>query len=128
MSGVAYRRVCKCCLASYRRKHRAARKPWPEWVYHFSAITLCPRHAADHSEQSVRQHAKRSLRCVEWADRDAVRAVYAEAAKRRAVGENVHVDHIVPLLGKNVSGLHVASNLQIIPAHLNIKKGNSYRV
>jgi hypothetical protein len=37
-----------------------------------------------------------------------------------------HVDHIIPLQGKNVSGLHVPSNLRAIPGVENIRKRNSY--
>jgi hypothetical protein len=46
----------------------------------------------------------------------------------QASGVPHHVDHIIPLQGKNVSGLHVFSNLRVIPGEENVKKSNSYQV
>ncbi|MCX9103993.1 hypothetical protein [Aeromonas veronii] len=53
-----------------------------------------------------------------------------DLAKQRELETGIkwEVDHIIPLAGRKVSGLHVASNIQVIPMTLNRKKSNRYAV
>jgi hypothetical protein len=55
-----------------------------------------------------------------WADRVAIQKIYEGCPPGH------HVDHEIPLHGKTVSGLHVESNLQYLPAHENAVKAASW--
>jgi len=70
-------------------------------------------------------HVKRAT--PSWVNRKDIERVYELAAHiTKSTGVKHHVDHIVPLLGKNVSGLHVPWNLQPLPWKENLSKGRKF--
>jgi hypothetical protein len=95
-------------------KRRAAKKAYRQ---------ANPERGAEH----VRARQTRKQRAMPmWADRDAIRAIYAECRRiSQETGIKHHVDHYYPLKNPLVCGLHNQYNLQIIPAAENQSKGNS---
>jgi hypothetical protein len=60
-----------------------------------------------------------------WSDLEKIKVIYTACQKiTESTKKEHHVDHIVPLKGENVCGLHVWWNLRIIPAKMNLSKGN----
>lgn len=70
----------------------------------------------------AKRRAKKLQRTPSWANLDAIKYVYD------ACPPGYHVDHIIPLQGQLVSGLHVAENLQHLPALENCSKNNKFTV
>lgn len=80
------------------------------------------------AEYLRRRQAAKMQRTPSWLTEDDIwmmREAYKLARLRtKLFGFSWHVDHVLPLQGKVVSGLHVPSNLQVIPWLDNVRKHN----
>lgn len=112
----------KAATAAYREQNRDARR------------ALCRRWKKENPHRNtaiqMKRHAGQMRRTPPWL----TKAHYAEIDEmyrfakvmERISGQKYHVDHITPLQGKTVSGLHVPWNLQALPAVENQRKSNTF--
>lgn len=70
--------------------------------------------------RKIQYNYDRSLRIMPWTESEEINKFYENCP------EGYHVDHVIPLKGKTVSGLHVLSNLQYLTAEENLRKGNKF--
>ena len=75
---------------------------------------------ASYKSVNVKYQTSKLNRIPKWVDLKAIKQFYYNCP------ENYEVDHIVPLKGINVSGLHVLNNLQYLTKSNNLKKGNTW--
>jgi len=75
-----------------------------------------------------KRHVIQTLATPVWRDREKIKEIYLERDRLNAIhGKGAyHIDHIIPIQGDTVTGLHVEFNLQILTATENISKSNSY--
>lgn len=138
-----HRSYCKLCksqqTSSYyhknKQRHRAISDAWananPEKI-----LDIKRRWKQNHPLQRAVDNAKRSAikrsASVEW-DKEFTEFVFGEAHHLRKLrdalfGFKWHVDHVIPLQGKQVCGLHVWNNFAVIPASVNMRKINKYAI
>jgi 5-methylcytosine-specific restriction endonuclease McrA len=80
-------------------------------------------------EQTARRKASKLQRTPSWINNGhlfEIECINKYAACLRKIGLTYEVDHIVPLQGKTVSGMHVPWNMQVIHISENRSKGNKY--
>ena len=69
---------------------------------------------------TLRRRLRDSKQTPSWANKEKILEIYRNRPK------GMHVDHIIPLNGKYVSGLHIEYNLQYLSSEENLAKGNKF--
>lgn len=114
------REIKKANYYKYRDKHLAKRKRYVE------------KNRASVNALAKAYKVRKKNRIPVWVDKEhmgLIKEVYKLAQiKTKQFGYTWHVDHIIPLQGELVSGLHVIENLQVIPGADNMKKKNKYEI
>lgn len=83
------------------------------------------KHKHKVAAKTARRKATMLMACPPWVDLVAIEAFYVEARRLTAATGIPHeVDHIHPLQGANVCGLHVPWNLQVLTKSENSRKKN----
>lgn len=114
-----YRSICRACDAkrSLEYHHRNRELVLPKLRQRqLDRYAKDPRLAKYYGKTMCKKHVKRAM--PNWANEFAIRKFYL------ACPEGMTVDHIVPLRGKTVCGLHVEWNLQYLTASENSRKHN----
>ena len=87
-------------------------------------------HAHIHTVNTRKHQSIKAKRMPHWLSTDdilQIKSMYLFAKiMEECTGEKHHVDHIIPLSSKCVSGLHVPYNLQVLSSKQNLIKGNKH--
>jgi len=136
-----YKGVCKVCLKLAAKRQRAENPERSREItkayrtrHREKELERYTKYNKDHPEVRAAHSAKRRAyhknATPAWLTNEQkqdMTCMYALAKKfEKLCNVEYHVDHIVPLAGKDICGLHVPWNLQILEASLNFSKGNSY--
>jgi hypothetical protein len=112
--------------AESNRKDSVDRKEWKK------QHRKLPHIKASRNALYTKRRAAKIQRTPKWlTERDlkVIKGFYAIAQMLSTVNnEEWHVDHVIPLQGKFVSGLHVPSNLQLMRGIDNETKRNEYLI
>ena len=135
-----YRDLCKECVVNYMKSYYSKNKEKImskviDWIsknrdrHNKKCLRWARENKGKVNARTARRYAKKTLSTPKWLGEDLwlIDQAYELAALRtKILGFQWEVDHIIPLRGKLVSGLHVPNNLRVIPMNENRVKSNRH--
>ena len=129
---------CSECWEIKNLKEFGRYQPWEGRLYFRSTCKACDaqrsriydsQYPEKAVERGVRRRNTKHKATPLWlskSDKKDIGKIYKECRARNKEAGYIkyHVDHIIPLQGTDVCGLHVPWNLQIITARENLAKSN----
>ena len=126
-------RYCMQCRRDKASRERAAnpelvRERTRQWraVSREARVAYRKDRLAYYAERANSRRAGLRTATPAWSESLCILSLYKIAERLRVAGADVQVDHVVPIKGKIVSGLHVRNNLRIIPSIENQRKNRHF--
>ena len=133
----AYREKNRDRIRDYKREHGASHSAREaaskRHARYYSTKKQEPAYMAARRERARAWYAAnaewwggRKQAMPKWANKFFISEIYHLAKLRtKHLGVPHEVDHVIPLRGRNVCGLHVENNLRVVPKAINRAKGNA---
>lgn len=112
------------------RKSREKRERENPGIAYQNTKKWCRDNPGKRNAQVAKREAAKLQRTPPWLSKEQLKEIeefYVLAKELQWLNDPADpltVDHIIPMQGKNISGLHVPWNLQILPRSLNSSKNN----
>ena len=105
-------------------------KRYVEKKDHISRVASAYRKSNPHkvNARTAKRRASKVRATPTWVDQSAITEVYEQREAAQEIFDlKLEVDHIIPLRGRGICGLHVPWNLRVIELTRNRSKHNRYR-
>lgn len=117
----------------YLKEYHSKRKITHAEEIKIKGSLACKKWRETHPDRATARTRNRELAKIQrtpfWADKNKILEFYTLSQKLTdATGIRHHVDHIIPLRGKLVSGLHVPANLQVLTGKENLTKSSKFNI
>lgn len=110
-----------------KRRYRATEKYRLTTLKRYIRTRDTEKYRAYNCQRAKKRQCQKLKATVAWSNEQKIASIYLQSQRKTLeTGLQHSVDHIVPLQGTNVCGLHVEGNLRVILSKTNKRKANAF--